>query len=645
MREYLAEQVGGYAIVRLYDDGFEKLSPKERIFAYYLSQAALAGRDIFYDQNHRNAIEIRDMLEEIYLHREGIEPELFGKISRYLKLFWLNNGNYSDRTKEKFIPDCTFDELTESAEIARQNGADFWLSPGTTLQEKLLRLKPVIFDASFEPIITNKSPEKPDDIITGSANNLYSGVSYREVMEFEKLGMEKHPLNSRLIKAGDQIIEQVYRAGGEGYAPGLYAGEIENIIKNLEEALQYAEGRQREALKKLITFFRTGENQDWLDYNVAWVGYDPIVDTINGFIETYKDARGIKGSYEGIVHIVNKEKTGILKKISENAGYFERKMPWDDRYQKKDFQAPVANAVDVIIGVGDGGPLCSVGINLPNEQEIRERYGNKSVSLQNVMESYNTATAARAIDEFALPEERKAAKKYDASASWLLVSMHEILGHASGKVGEELGKDPSFFLKEQYNALEEARSDLVALYHIFDEKIREIGAIPDREAAEAAYRSYARGGLVMLRRHKGLKTVEDDHMRATNMIVTYLREKAHAIEKVVVENKTYFRVTDMKKMRNGIAELCAEVMRIKAEGDYEAARTLFETYGILFDPGLRDEVVRRATEAQIPDYAGFIMPDLIPLKDENGKITDIRIEYSSDFATQMLRFSGKIQPF
>lgn len=640
-RTYLLEQVDDFAIVQLYADGFEQLPEREKILAYYLTQAAIAGRDIFYDQNHRYGLEMRDLFEEIYMHREGIDSELFQKISTYLKLFWMNNGNYNDRTKLKFVPEFSYEELENAAKSALENGADFKLPSDSTLSQKMERLKPFIFDPNFEPLVTNKSPKSPYDIISGSANNFYHNLTLKEVEQFSSEGKEKHPLNSKLVRADNKIMEEVYRAGNDEFPPGLYAGEIGNIIHYLELALHYAEDNQAEALTKLIKFYRTGENEDWINYNIEWVSYDPMVETINGFIETYKDARGQKGAFEGIVHMVNKEKTEVLKKLARRAKYFEDRMPWDDQYKREDFQIPVANAVDVIVAMGDGGPMCSIGINLPNEQKIRENYGNKSVTLQNIMEAYNMASAEKGIEEFALPEEREDAKKYGALYGFLLTSMHEILGHASGKVSEKLEKEPSFYLKEHDNALEEARAELVALYHIFDDAIIEIGALPDDHAAEAAYRAYARAGMVMLRRFEDVDEVEDDHMRALNLIVTYLREETGAVQKVMLNEKTYFKVVDTSLMRRGISDLLAEIMRIKAEGDYEAAHKLITTYGISFDKELRDEVVQRAREANIPSYSACVMPELVPVVDE-GTIIDVSIKYPTDFATQMLRYSGKI---
>jgi dipeptidyl-peptidase-3 len=641
-RKYLLEKVEDFAVIQLYADGFEQLTPKQKILTYYLSEASIAGRDIFYDQNHRHGLEIRDLLEEIYVHREGIDPEVFNQMSIYLKLFWMNNGNYNDRSKQKFIPEFSFEELEEAARIARDNGADFNIREGSSLSEKLAKLRSFIFDSQFEPLVTNKSPKPPLDIISGSANNLYYGLALKDVEEFARKGKEKHALNSRLVKVDGKIKEEVYRSGNESIPPGRYAEEIVNIIHYLERALPYAEDAQAEAMKKLIRFYQTGEQQDWLDYNKAWVGYDPIVETINGFIETYKDARGQKGGFEGIVHIVNKEKTEILKKLAQKAAYFEEKMPWNDEYKKKDFQIPVANAVDVIMAAGDGGPMCSIGINLPNEQEIRQNYGSKSVSLQNVLESYSMATAEKAIEEFALPEERENAKKYGANNSWLKTSLHEILGHASGKVSEKLDNEPSFYLKEHDNALEEARADLAALYHIFDGSMIEMGALPDRKAAESAYRSYAWAGMFILRRVEDAEKIEDDHMRGLNLIVNYLKDKTEAVQRITLDGKAYYKVVDISLMRQGIAELLSEVMRIKAEGDYEGANELMKTYGIYFDKELRDEVVQRAKAAGIANYGAIVMPVLVPVMDEDGKIMDISISYSDDFAAQMLRYSGKL---
>jgi dipeptidyl-peptidase III len=637
-RPYLLETVGEFAVSRVYADGFEDLSKNDRALAFYLYRAALAGRDIFYDQMGRDVLEIRDLLEEVLIHPQRIDPEFRDRLLHYLKLFWINNGNHNDRTRQKFVPEFTFEELSTAAAQAQRDGARIKLAFRETLSQKLERLRPALFDPNVDPLSTCKSPPPGRDILTCSSVNFQEGVSLADLKGFP----ETHPLNSRLVKKDGKVIEEVYRAGRGDVSPGRYAKELKVMVGFLEKARPFADGPQQEILGHLIDYFATGDPAAFRAYNIAWVKHETPVDAILGFIETYKDPRGQKGAFEGIVHFVDRRTTRLQKDLASLAQYFEDRAPWDEAYKRRGFNIPIANAVNVLHAAGDSGPMPPIGVNLPNEEDIRERYGNKSVSLVNVMDAQNRASYARVVEEFFLPEDRELELKYGSVVDLLQTTMHEVLGHASGKVSPGLKGDPREHLREYYSALEEARAELIALYNVFDPKLIEIGALPSHEAAEAAYRDYVTDDLLNLRRVRQGEVLEDDHMRATHLIVSYVRETTGAIETVKRDGKTFFRVTDMAAMRGGVAGLLKTLQRIKGEGDYDSARALTERYAVRIDPVLRDEVVARAEKASIPSYVAFVLPDVVPLRDVLGNVVDARLEYTSDFTTQMLRYSGKI---
>jgi dipeptidyl-peptidase-3 len=637
-RPYFLETVGEFALSRLYADGFEELSQKDRVLAFYLYRAALAGRDIFYDQMGRDVLEIRDLLEEVLTHPRYVDPQFRDRLLRYLKLFWINNGNHNDRTRQKFVPEFTFEGLQIAVAAAERDGASVRLAFGETLPKKLERLKPSLFDPNVDPLSTCKTPPPGQDILTCSSVNFHEGVTLANLKGFR----ETHPLNSRLSKKDGRIVEEVYRAGRDGVPPGRYAKELKTMIGFLEKARASADEKQGAILGHLIDYLATGDPEAFRSYSIAWVQHETSVDAILGFIETYKDPRGQKGAFEGIIHFVDPRMTRLQKDLASLAQYFEDRAPWDEAYKRKGFTIPIANAVNALHAVGDAGPMPPIGVNLPNEEDIRERFGNKSVSLVNVMDAYNRASHARVVEEFFLAEDRPLQTKYGAMVDLLQTTMHEVLGHASGKVGDALKGDPREHLREYYSALEEARAELIALHNFFDPKLVEIGAVPSPEAAEAAYRDYATNDLYMLRRVRKGDVLEDDHMRATHLIVSYLRGTTAAIETVKRDGKTYFRVADIAAMRKGVAELLKTLQRIKGEGDYDAARTLTERYAVRIDPALRDEVVARAERAAIPSYVAYVMPDVVPIRDAAGDVRDVRIEYTSDFATQMLKYSGKL---
>jgi dipeptidyl-peptidase-3 len=635
---YLLERVDEAAVVQLYADGFSALPLKEKTLIWHLYQAAIAGRDIFYDQRYAYSLDMRDVLEAIVSHKAAIDPAVFAEIERYTKLFWINSGPFNNLTARKFVLTCTPEAFAAAAHAAQRAGAAFPTRGEETLDLLLERLKPMFFDPNIDPMVTSKTPPKGQDILAASANNLYVGLAMKDLRGFK----EAHPLNSRLIKQNGKVVEEVYRVGGR------YSGQIAAIVQHLDAAKPFATEPMAKALDALIKFYRTGETADREAYDVAWVQDQASpVDTINGFIEVYLDARGIKGGWEGLVFYVNREKTSEIQKIAANAQWFEDHMPWDPKFRKQGVKGITANAIDVVIETGDSGPITPVGINLPNDQSIREHYGSKSVSLSNVNEAYDKSTLPEFRSEFSwTPEEVARAAKWNALAGELTTNMHEVIGHASGKVEERLKGNPQAAIKEQFSALEEARADLVALYFLPDPKLVELGLIPKADqddVVRAEYESYTRNALVQLRRVRQGTQIEEDHMRNRQMIVGWLMANTKAIDVRMRDGKTFYVLTDPLAFRDGVGRLLAEVQRIKAEGDYAAAKRLFERYGVHFDPKLRDEVVARVEHLHLPSYTGFVMPKLEAVRAAAaapGAIVDVTISYPQDLTKQMLEYAA-----
>lgn len=635
-RRYLLERVDEAAIVQLYADGFSALPLDQKILIWHLYQAALAGRDIYYDQRYVHNLVMRDVLEAIVTHPAHVDPATLAEIERYTKLFWLNTGPYNNLTARKFVLKCTPDAFAAAARAAMVDGAPFPLASGDTLDRLLARLEPAFFRPDVDAIVTSKTPGEGRDILAASANNLYVGVTMKDVEGFA----EEHPLNSRLVKSGGRLVEEVYRVGGR------YDKEIREIVGHLEAALPHAPEATAKALRALVAFYRTGAEADRVAYDIAWVQDKASpVDTINGFVEVYMDARGMKGSWESLVFYVNPEKTEGIRRIAANAQWFEDRMPWAPQYRKEGVHGITANAIDVVVEAGDSGPITPVGINLPNDQVIREKYGSKSVSLSNVNVAYDKSTSSEFRREFAwTPEEAARAERWSSMAGELTTDLHEVIGHASGKVSEKLQGSPQSALKEQYSALEESRADLIALYFIADPKMVELRLIEAADHAEvvaAEYEGYARNALVQLRRVREGTQIEEDHMRNRQMIVRWLMANSTAVDVRVRDGKTYYVMTDAAAFREGVGRLLADVQRIKAEGDYDAARRLFDTYGVHFEATLRDEVVARVERLNMPSYTGFVQPKLRPVLAADGTIADVAIEYPLDFKTQMLEYSGR----
>jgi len=637
-RQYLLERVDDAAVVQLYADGFTSLPMREKALIWHLYQAAIAGRDIFIDQRYEHSLEMRDVLEEIIIHPDGIDESSLAEIERYTKLFWINNGPYNNLTARKFVLRLDPGGFAAAARSAQEHGAQFPLAEGEDLDAMLARLQPLFFDATFDPIVTNKAPEAGGDILLDSANNLYDGVSMADLEGFE----EHNGLNSRLVKRDGRLIEEVYRIDGR------YGEQIAAIVAHLEAANEFASESMAEALRALARWYTTGDDADRRAYDIAWVAdTDSPVDTINGFIEVYMDARGIKGSWEALVFYVNEEKTQAIERLATEAQYFEDRMPWDDAYKKEGVRGITANAIDVVIETGDSGPISPIGINLPNDLTVREEYGSKSVSLANVIEAYDMSSAGGFSSEFAWSEEEaERAQRYASLAGDLTTNMHEVIGHASGKTAEGLASSPQELLKEQYSALEEGRADLIALYWIADPKLVELGLVSEEEQRDLTlteYEGYTRNALVQLRRMRDSDQIEEDHMRNRQMIVRWLMDNTDAIEVRERDGKTYYVMVDADAFRAGVGVLLGEIQRIKSTGDYEGARETFESYGIHFDPALRDQVVARVDALQLPSYTGFVQPQLEAQRDADGNIVDVLISYPLDLTEQMLRYSGRRQ--
>ena len=633
-RKYLLERVDDAAVVQLYADGFKDLPLKQKMLTWHLYQASLAGRDIYYDQRHRMSLPIRKLIEVILKNPEKRNPETLAEIQRYAKLFWINSGPYNNLTARKFVLKCTPDAFRKALEEGLR---------GVGIREEFVKdmakelpsdLTATLFDANFEPIVTNKSPGPGKDILGSSANNLYSGVEVSDLQGFK----ERFGLNSRLVKKAGKLTEEVWRVGG------MYDKQIRKIVEHLNEARKYAGPPTEKALAALVKFYTSGEEADRIAADIAWIqDKDAQVDTINGFIEVYMDPRGIKASWESAVFFVNKEKTGNIKKLAAEAQWFEDHMPWEKGFRKPNVKGITANAIDVVIETGDLGPVTPIGINLPNDQKIRETHGSKSVSLSNVLEASDKSTPTSFRKEFAwTDDEARRAETWGTIAQELLVNMHEVIGHASGRQKEGFSGQPQDAIKEFFSALEEGRADLIALYFMLDPKLAELGLVAadkQPEMAQAAYEQYARNALVQLRRVKEGSQIEEDHMRNRQMVVKWLIANTKAVDVRQRDGKTFYVMVDSKGFREGVGRLLAEVQRVKSEGDFAGAKALFETHGIHFDPKLRDEVLSRVEKLDLPSYTGYVMPKLNPVLDPEGKITDVTISYPMDLTRQMLEYS------
>ena len=471
-----------------------------------------------------------------------------------------------------------------------------------------------------------------------SANNFYSGVTLADLANFT----ERYRLNSRVEKIDGRIAENVYRAGTPDgrVRPGLYAQYLAKANEFLTKAEAYADPPQAKVIADLVRYYQTGEYKDWLQFDIDWVGNNEPVDFANGFIEVYRDARGAKGSSQSFVSIRDAKVSSAIAKIAANAQYFEDRAPWDARYKKQGVKPPVANAVETIVETGDFH-VTTIGDNLPNEDEIREKYGSKSYLFFASSHALTGAVGFASIDEFAAsPEEAAIEKKYGTEAEDLLTEMHEVIGHGSGKLSPKLTHDASFYLKEYFSALEEARADLMALWNVFDPKLKELGLVSSDDVGRVMYNDAARVMLTQLRRIPKGDAIEEDHERDRQLIARYIMDKTGAIAVSTRNGKAYVSVKDYKKMREGVGMLLAELMRIKAEGDYAAVKALMDKYAVHFDPALRDQVVERYKKLNLPTYYTGINADLSAQFDAAGHVTKVDIGYPRDYVKQQLSYSA-----
>jgi dipeptidyl-peptidase-3 len=573
------------------------------------------------------------------------------RITRYAKLFWANRGNHNQITSQKFLPTFTPDELRAAAMTVQKNGAfkdayaDLPALPTTAeLDRELNQLKPAFFDADFEPMITAKSPQGGKDLLQASSNTFYQGVTLAELKNFKA----RYPLNSRVVKGRDgKLQEEVYRAGTPDgrVRAGLYAVYLNRAIGHLEKARALADPKQAAVISALIRFYRTGEFSDWLQFGSLWVQNNAIVDFANGFIEIYRDANGMKGSSQSFVSITDVPITRAMEKLAANAAYFEQRAPWDPKYKKQTFKAPLVKAVEVLIETGDF-QASTIGDNLPNENEIHEKYGTKNFLFTASSRAMTAAAGTRAIEEFgAAPDVIEREKRYGQQADELMTAMHEVIGHGSGRLSPALKGGAEPYLKEYFSTLEEARADLMALWNAWDPKLKELGLVTNQEEeAKSIYDTAAMVVLTQLRRIPTGDTIEEDHQRDRALIANYIMDTTGAITMVARNGKTYVQVKDYGKMRKGVGSLLAELMRIKGEGDYNAIKSLVDRYGVHFKTALRDEVIARFQKLDLPSYWAGVNPELTAEIATDNKIASIRIAYPRDPVRQYLSYGSMYNP-
>ncbi len=660
--------------------GFDNLSLKQKLLVYYLSEAALAGRDIIFDQNCKYNLRVRKTIEQIVKNYSGDktkDPE-WERFMTWAKQVWFSRGIHHHYNETKLVPEFKREYFIKLVRGSMPN-ARFPLSPANAnnVDKFAGEMADIIFKADIAPKRVNKAAGK--DLVISSAANFYDGVTQSEAEDFYRLQKEagsqenpvSHGLNSKLVKltsppmkahrtasgtydtkpkAGD-IVEYVWCVGGkdvhESGKPGLYMQALKKVVQNLESALPYTENKlQKKALELLIEYFQTGDLAKFDEYNIAWLkDTQSTIDYILGFIEVYGDPLGYKGSYEGVIQITDMDASKRIKTLASNAQWFENNSPIDNTYKKAKVVGISAKVVNVAMEAGDAAPATPIGINLPNSNWIRTKHGSKSVSLENIKTAYNTASSDEKLKEFYSSDtEVKRQQEHGVLAGKLHTDLHEVVGHASGQLKTGVGQ-PSETLKNYSNTIEEARADLVALYYLMDQKLVEIGVAPSVEVGKAAYDSYITNGLItQLQRIKLGDEIEEDHMRNRQMIAAWVYEKgkpSNVIEKISKNGKTFFVVKDYDKLRGLFGELLKEVQRIKSEGDFEAAKKLVETYGVKIDANLHKEVLDRFQRLNLPAFYGFVQPryKLVGPKD---KPTDVKIDYSqSDFVEQMMEYGQK----
>lgn len=638
--QYSDERFADLQLLRYRLNGFEDLSLSQQLYIYCLSKATLMGRDITFDQQGKYNLAIRKTLEAIYLHYEGDRTtDDFKALEVYLKRVWFSSGIYHHYGCEKFKPG--FSETFFYDVLAQIPEDKLPLKRGESKEDLLDKLVPVIFDESILPKRVNQTDG--EDLVQTSACNFYEGVTQEEVERF--YGKMKNPddatppsygLNSKLIKRNGELVELTWTEDE------MYGAAIKEIVSWLRKAQKFAENEQQaHVIDLLIKYYRTGNLSDFDRYSIAWVEqHEGMVDFINGFIEVYGDPLGLKGTWEGIVEYKDMEATRRTQTISQNAQWFEDHSPVDPRFRKPEVKGVTANVICAAMLGGDEYPASAIGINLPNANWIREVHGSKSVTIGNLTEAYNKAAQGNGFrDEFVIDAETIAlVNQYGDITDDLHTDLHECLGHGSGQLLP--GTDPDA-LKAYGNTIEEARADLFGLYYVADHKLVELGLTPNDEAYKAQYYTYLMNGLLTqcIRIKEGDK-IEEAHMRNRALIANWtLKHFPEAVQLVKKNSKTFVQISDYQKLRAAFAELLAEIQRIKSEGDFEAARSLVETYAVNLDPVLHHEILERYKKLDLAPYKGFINPWMKLEYDEAGDVSRVILDYTESFEHQMLRYS------
>lgn len=639
---YSVEHFADLQILRYQVPGFEDLTPQQKEMIYYLSQAAIEGRDILYDQNCKHNLCIRRTLEAIYENYQGDKNSAdFKNMETYLKRVWFSNGIHHHYSGDKFVPEFSQEFFAEA--VKSLNPELLPLMEGETPETLIEKLTPVIFDPSTYAKRTNLAAGQ--DLLLTSACNYYEGVSQAEAEAF--YGAMKDPnditpisygLNSKLVKENGQLVEKTYKVGG------LYSPALEKVVYWLEKAAAVAENPQQKAvIEKLIEFNKTGDLKHFDEYCILWVGeHNAQIDFVTGFTETYGDPLGLKASWEAVINFKNLEATKRTEIISSNAQWFEDHSPIDDQYKKEEVKGVSAKVITAAMLGGDCYPATPIGINLPNSNWIRHDYGSKSVTIENITEAYDKSALGSGFgEEFMWSDvERERAKKFGSLTNNLHTDLHECLGHGSGKLLP--GVDPDA-LKEHGSTIEETRADLFGLYYMGDPIMLELGLLPDAEAYKAEYYQFMMNGLMtQLTRIEPGKNIEESHMRNRQLIASWVMEKGAAdkvVEFVQRDGKTYVVINDYEKLRELFGALLKEIQHIKSTGNYEAAKQMVENYAVNVDPVLHKEVLARYEKLNLAPYKGFINPVYTPVYDKDGKMTDVTVSYTEGYAEQHLRYS------
>lgn len=644
---YKVDRFADIEILRYKVTDFENLTPKQKELVYYLTEAALYGRDILTDQNGKYNLAIRTTLEEIYKNFNGDKESTDYKgFVEYLKQVWFANGIHHHYSTDKFVPKFSQDFF--KAEVAKLAPESLPLAEGQTVDAFVAELVPVIFD----PTVMAKRVNQADgqDLIQTSANNYYDGVTQVEVEQFYAAMKDpkdttpiSYGLNSRLVKKDGKVQEEVYKVGGR------YSAAIEKIVENLKKAQAVAENEQQKAhIGKLIEYYTTGNLKTFDEYSILWVeDVVSTVDFINGFIESYGDPLGLKGAWESIVNFKNEKASHRTEVISANAQWFEDHSPVDARFKKDSVKGVTAKVITAAILAGDAYPATPIGINLPNANWIRAAHGSKSVTIENITEAYDQASHGNGFnEEFVIDKETgDLMDKYLFIVDNLHTDLHECLGHGSGKLLPGVHDDA---LKEHGSTLEETRADLFALYYLADPKLLELGLVDNKDAYKAEYYKYILNGMMtQLMRIEYGKNIEESHMRNRQLISMWAYENGKAenvIELVKKDGKTFIKINDYEKLRGLFGKLLAEVQRIKSEGDYAAGKKLVEDYAVKVNPEIHKEVLERYGKLDIAPYKGFVNPVYTAVKDAEGNITDVTVDYSEGYVEQMLRYSKDYSP-